>query len=140
MNQRPESTQFRHDDGASPAPGDLLLGISTSGNSPNLVRAFHAARRQGLTCLALLGGDGGDLAALADHALIIPAADTQRIQEAQLLVLHLLCELIELRLPGLHAAKRAHTNYALHGSGAHANTHPPARQNGRTLTLSETGD
>ncbi|MCA9973044.1 MAG: glycosyltransferase, partial [Anaerolineales bacterium] len=103
------------------APGDLLLGISTSGNSPNLVRAFHAARRQGLTCLALLGGDGGDLAALADHALIIPAADTQRIQEAQLLVLHLLCELIELRLPGLHAAKRAHTNYALHGSGAHAN-------------------
>lgn len=76
-------------------PGDLLLAISTSGRSRNLVEAFSAARQRGLTCLALLGGDGGELLGRADLSILVPAADTARIQEVQILVLHLLCELVE---------------------------------------------
>lgn len=75
--------------------GDLLLGISTSGRSQNVIEAFKTARTHGLNCLALLGGDGGELLELADVAVVIPTADTQRIQEVQLFVLHLLCELVE---------------------------------------------
>ncbi len=75
--------------------GDLLLGISTSGRSRNLIEAFQAAQDHGLSCVALLGGDGGELLGLADVAVVVPASDTQRIQEVQLFVLHLLCELIE---------------------------------------------
>lgn len=86
-------------------PGDVLLGISTSGRSRNLVRAFEAARGRGMTCIALTGGDGGDLRALADVALIVPSADTQHIQEVHVVAMHALCELVEehvLRVP--HAA------------------------------------
>jgi len=75
--------------------GDLLLGISTSGRSRNLIEAFQAAQAHGLSCVALLGGDGGELLGLADVAVVVPASDTQRIQEVQLFVLHLLCQLIE---------------------------------------------
>jgi D-inositol-3-phosphate glycosyltransferase len=80
--------------------GDVLVGISTSGRSPNLVRAFEAARRQGMHTLALLGGDGGQCGQLADVAIVVPASDTQRIQEVQLLLIHLLCELVEARVAG----------------------------------------
>jgi phosphoheptose isomerase len=79
-------------------PGDLLLLLSTSGKSQNLVEACRAAREAGISCLALLGKDGGDLGALADHAIIVPATDTARIQEVQILILHLFCEIIELAL------------------------------------------
>ena len=75
--------------------GDLLLGISTSGRSRNVIEAFKTAHAQKIKCVALLGGDGGELLDLADVALVVPASDTQRIQEVQLFVLHLLCELIE---------------------------------------------
>ena len=75
--------------------GDLVLAISTSGRSRNLIEAFVAARSQHLRCVALLGGDGGELLGLADVAVVVPVTDTQRIQEVQLLVLHILCELIE---------------------------------------------
>jgi D-inositol-3-phosphate glycosyltransferase len=76
-------------------PEDLLIGISTSGRSPNLVAAFQAAQQIGLDSVALLGGDGGAVAELAGTAVIVPSTDPQRIQEAQTLVLHLLCELVE---------------------------------------------
>ena len=79
-------------------PGDVLLGISTSGRSRNLIRAFEAARQRGLRCVALLGGDGGDLLPLADVAIVVPSADTQHIQEVQIVVIHLLCELVEAGL------------------------------------------
>lgn len=79
-------------------PGDVLLAISTSGRSPNVVRALEAARRAGLSTLALLGGDGGASAPLADVAITIPAADTAHVQEAHIVVLHVLCELLEARL------------------------------------------
>lgn len=76
-------------------PGDVLVGISTSGRSRNVVEAFHQARQKDVKCLALLGGDGGDLLPLADTALLVPAWSTPRIQEVQILILHLLCELVE---------------------------------------------
>ena len=76
-------------------PGDVLVGISTSGRSRNVIEAFNQARQKDVKCLALLGGDGGDLLPLADTALLVPAWSTPRIQEVQILILHLLCELVE---------------------------------------------
>ncbi|EYB69154.1 hypothetical protein DEIPH_ctg011orf0139 [Deinococcus phoenicis] len=76
-------------------PGDLLLVISTSGQSPNVVAALQAARTRGLTTLALLGGSGGAARPLADLPLMVASTDTPRIQEIQLLALHLICELVE---------------------------------------------
>jgi D-inositol-3-phosphate glycosyltransferase len=78
--------------------GDVLLTISTSGRSINLIRALEAARDQGLRTVAILGAGGGQARRLADLSVVVPASDTQRIQELQILVLHLLCELIEERL------------------------------------------
>jgi D-inositol-3-phosphate glycosyltransferase len=77
---------------------DLLVGISTSGRSKNLVAAFAAAAELNLKSIALLGGDGGELRSQADIAIVVPALETSRIQEVQILVIHLLCELIEARL------------------------------------------
>jgi phosphoheptose isomerase len=82
--------------------GDLLIGISTSGNSRNVLAAFEAAQRRGLKTIALLGGDGGDLHQLADLAVIVPSTDTQHIQEVQIVMIHLLCELVEEHLDTAH--------------------------------------
>ena len=79
-------------------PGDALILISTSGKSKNLIEASKAAQRIGITSLALLGKNGGDLAKLAGHSVVIPAMDTARIQEIHILVLHLVCELVEMDL------------------------------------------
>lgn len=79
-------------------PQDLVLAISTSGRSKNLIRAFEAAQRLNLRTIALLGKDGGDLAGPATLPVIIPSSEPQRIQEVQLLVIHLLCELVEAQL------------------------------------------
>ena len=76
---------------------DILLGIATDGKSPSLVRAFTMARRLGLRCLAIAGGSGGELAEVSDLSVIVPSSDPQRIQEAQLVIVHLLCELVEER-------------------------------------------
>ncbi len=76
-------------------PGDLLLAISTSGNSPNLVRAVGAARAAGMKTFALLGKDGGKLAGEVDLALVVPDDDTARIQEGQAVIYHILCDLVE---------------------------------------------
>ncbi|MBD2777162.1 glycosyltransferase [Iningainema tapete] len=77
-------------------PGDLLLGISTSGRSRNVIEAFKTARKNYIKTIALLGGDGGELRSLADLAVVVPTTDTQRIQEVQHFILHLLCELVEM--------------------------------------------
>jgi phosphoheptose isomerase len=76
-------------------PGDLLVGISTSGRSQNIIEAFKTARQADIGCIAVLGGDGGHLLSLADIAIVVPALDTARIQEVQILALHLICELVE---------------------------------------------
>lgn len=79
-------------------PGDILIGISTSGRSKNLVRAFETARRMGLRTVALVGKDGGELKTLSDVALVVPSNDTQHIQEIHILVIHMLCELVETHM------------------------------------------
>lgn len=79
-------------------PNDLLVGISTSGRSKNVIAAFNAARRLNLTSIALLGGDGGELCTKADLPIVVPALEPQRIQEVQILLIHLLCELVESQL------------------------------------------
>lgn len=76
-------------------PGDLVIGISTSGNSPNILRALEKAHDLGIATAALTGRDGGHLKDLADASLIAPAANTARIQEAHLLAGHILCDLVE---------------------------------------------
>jgi D-sedoheptulose 7-phosphate isomerase len=74
--------------------GDVLIGISTSGNSPNVVRAVRLARSTGLGSVVLTGA-GGQLAGLADVAISVPSTDTQHIQEAHLAIEHLICWLVE---------------------------------------------
>jgi D-sedoheptulose 7-phosphate isomerase len=78
--------------------GDVLVGISTSGNSPNVVRAFERARAMGLVTALFSGRSGGALRPLADHAVCIPADDTSHIQEAHLACYHALCFQVEALL------------------------------------------
>lgn len=78
--------------------GDVLIGISTSGNSPNVVLAMETAARIGLTRIAMTGQSGGRMAALADILLAVPSTDTPRIQESHILLGHILCEAIEATL------------------------------------------
>ncbi len=75
--------------------GDLALGISTSGNSPNVVKAIVAAREMGLHTAVLTGGSGGKLASLSEIVINVPADRTPHIQEAHLWVEHLLCWLVD---------------------------------------------
>ena len=75
-------------------PGDVLLGISTSGNSRNVIAAFETATQKGITTIAL-SGEGGEMEKFADCAIVIPSQDTQLIQEAMLPVEHLICSLVE---------------------------------------------
>ncbi|ALV05217.1 D-sedoheptulose-7-phosphate isomerase [Roseateles depolymerans] len=76
-------------------PGDALLAISTSGQSPNVIKAVQAAREIGIYTVGLLGRDGGPLRSLCDAAIVVPGQVTARIQEAHLLIGHTLCGLIE---------------------------------------------
>ena len=75
--------------------GDLFIGISTSGNSKNVINAFEVAKKMGITTVALVGRDGGEMANLADFTIIIPSNDTPRIQESHLLIEHMICDIIE---------------------------------------------
>lgn len=75
--------------------GDVLIGISTSGNSPNVVKAFEKARALGVTTIAFSGRDGGPVAKAADIAIIVPAQKTARIQESHITLFHALCEVVE---------------------------------------------
>ena len=77
---------------------DCLLGISTSGNSANVIRAVEEARRLGMRTVGLLGRDGGRLASLCDDAIVVPSLVTARIQEAHILIGHTLCGAVEQQL------------------------------------------
>jgi D-sedoheptulose 7-phosphate isomerase len=78
--------------------GDLFIGISTSGNSQNIIEAFDIAKQKGIITVALVGKDGGKMANMADISLIIPSNETPRIQEAHILIGHILCDIIEKEL------------------------------------------
>lgn len=76
-------------------PHDLLIGISTSGNSRNVITAIEAGKKLGIYTIGLLGANGGKMRDVCDFSLIAPATDTPRIQEVQILIGHILCELVE---------------------------------------------
>ena len=78
--------------------GDVAIGLSTSGNSSNVIKAFEVAREMGIKTVALAGNDGGMLAKIADIAMIVPSSSTPRIQETHILVAHILCEMVEHQL------------------------------------------
>ena len=86
---------FRRQVEAHGRPGDVALGISTSGRSPNVVEGLRAAHERGLLTVGLTGNGGGTLAGRVDHLIDVPHADTQRIQEVHTMVLHVLCEVVE---------------------------------------------
>lgn len=77
------------------SPGDLVLGISTSGNSPNVLQALELAREKGCRTVGLLGKDGGSIKAVCDLALIVPTNDTARVQEGHITIIHIVCDLLE---------------------------------------------
>lgn len=78
--------------------GDVALGISTSGNSSNLIKAFEVTKEMGIKAVALTGNDGGALAKIADYSLIVSSTSTPRIQETHILIGHILCEMVEHQL------------------------------------------
>ena len=79
-------------------PGDVAWGISTSGNSPNVLKALEMARKIGLATLALTGKDGGEIARTADLALNVAAGSTARIQETHITICHAICEMVDIKL------------------------------------------
>lgn len=78
--------------------GDVVIGISTSGNSENVIQAFKVAREMGLITVGFTGKSGGKLRSVADHCLCIPSNDTPRIQEGHITIGHIICEIVEREL------------------------------------------
>lgn len=78
--------------------GDVLFAISTSGNSPNIIKAVEAAKKIGFTVVGMTGESGGMLKPLVDHLINIPSKTTPRIQEGHMLLGHLICEMIEMEM------------------------------------------
>jgi D-sedoheptulose 7-phosphate isomerase len=78
--------------------GDVLIGLSTSGNSVNILKAMEQARENGMITVALTGATGGKLKDLCDYLLNVPSKDTPRIQESHIMVGHIICELVEKNL------------------------------------------
>jgi D-sedoheptulose 7-phosphate isomerase len=76
-------------------PGDVLIGLSTSGNSVNIVKAFEQAKLKNVTTIGFTGTNGGQLKSISDHLINIPSTDTPRIQECHILVGHIICQLVE---------------------------------------------
>ena len=77
------------------AKGDVLLGLSTSGNSVNIIKAFEVAKEKGIVTIGLTGVTGGDMKAVSDYLFNIPSYTTPRIQESHILLGHIICELVE---------------------------------------------
>ena len=75
--------------------GDVFIGLSTSGRSPNILAALTTARAKGLVTVGFTGRSGGDMAALCDHCIHVPSDETPRIQEGHIVVGHTICALIE---------------------------------------------
>ncbi len=81
-------------------PGDVVIGISTSGNSPNVLKGLKTAREKGLVTVGWTGASGDKLVALVDHAFVVPSTVVARVQETHLTLGHILCELVDEALLG----------------------------------------
>jgi D-sedoheptulose 7-phosphate isomerase len=77
------------------AEGDVLIGLSTSGNSGNIVKAFEVAREKGVVTIGFTGISGGSMKSLSDYLVNIPSTDTPRIQESHIMIGHIICQLVE---------------------------------------------
>ena len=89
--------------------GDVAVGLSTSGNSSNVVRAVEICKKKGIITVALTGGGGGKLAGIVDHHLCVAATKlTARIQETHILIGHVICEMVDGKLFGHDPGKRSH--------------------------------
>jgi len=75
--------------------GDVLVGLSTSGNSPNILKAFNTAKKKEMVTIGFTGKSGGELRTLCNHLINIPSTDTPRIQESHIMVGHIICQLVE---------------------------------------------
>jgi len=75
--------------------GDVLVGLSTSGNSPNILKAFKTAKKKEMVTIGFTGKSGGEMRPLCDHLINIPSTDTPRIQESHIMVGHIICQLVE---------------------------------------------
>ena len=80
--------------------GDVVIGLSTSGTSPNIIEAMRAAKKEGAKAVGLTGSSGGSLAQVADLVVAVPSDSTRRIQEAHITIGHIVCELVEKELAG----------------------------------------
>jgi len=78
--------------------GDVAWGISTSGKSPNVIKALEVAKKKGLITIGLTGRDGGDIAKIVDYSLNVPSNSVPRVQEVHITVGHVICELVDFRL------------------------------------------
>lgn len=83
---------------ASGKEGDVLIGISTSGNSENIIRAFEVANELGMTTIAMTGASGGKMKDCCEYLINVPSSDTPRIQESHIMIGHIICELVESTL------------------------------------------
>jgi len=75
--------------------GDVLVGLSTSGNSPNILKAFNTAKKKEMITIGFTGKSGGEMRALCNHLINIPSTDTPRIQESHIMIGHIICQLVE---------------------------------------------
>ena len=75
--------------------GDVLIGLSTSGNSANIIKAFEVAKEKGVITIAFTGSSGGQMKSISDYLINIPSTDTPRIQESHIMIGHIICELVE---------------------------------------------
>jgi len=78
--------------------GDVLVGLSTSGNSPNIIRAFEVAKQKNVITMGFTGAGGGKMKDISDHLFNVPSTDTPRIQESHIMVGHIICQLVEEKL------------------------------------------
>jgi len=78
--------------------GDVLIGLSTSGNSTNILKAFEAAKEKGIITVAFTGASGGKMKTAVDYLINVPSTDTPRIQESHIMLGHIICELVEAKL------------------------------------------
>ena len=78
--------------------GDILVGLSTSGNSKNIIKAFEKAKEKGIVTIGFTGATGGQMKSLSDHLVNVPSNDTPRIQESHILLGHIVCQLVEERM------------------------------------------